>query len=700
MMDDLFLDSARSDVARSHNHSQSDNDILSDAPPSILDADQREGVSSDAALTLISAGAGTGKTTTLVHRIVRLINSGTPANGILAVTFTRYAASEMKNRAIALGGSSVRGVFFGTIHALAAAIVRRWPLAAGLRDNRFAIIDDDEQLRLIRSIMKSSHDGDYMFEAKDPSRFVRDRIQQWKENGLLFRHFEDDDRPDLSHEDEGVFNIWRDYHETMTSGNLVEFADLAPMATLVLRSSHEAGNYEFPRIKHVLVDEWQDTNASQIEFISMLTSAGAKLTVVGDDDQSLYSFRGAIPNLMDRTHQIFPEIAARGMCRVNLVTNRRCTREILKPANLIVDYNPRHEPKVLNANKSGEIPVVKAYTSYTKEAEGVARDIEHLISDGVNPENISILVRTHSVAGDFDHALYARGIPHIVAAGINFADRAEVKDVLSYLRLCFNPRHEMAFERIAARPARGLGPASVKAVIAYVREHNAPIHDALTALSSANGLREQARIGAEDLGIKLSYLVEADRAGEETLDMINYIINDINYLSCAPEEFSARMNFLASLDRLRKIAAEYPVLSNFLDTMAISSESDIRSGGKVYIGTLHGAKGLEWDHVFLPCFEEGIFPSPMALRSEGCPDGDGFSNPWSKPSQGGLYEERRLAHVGMTRAKIAFHVSYSGFRIQYNKKNSCRPSRFLKEAEMEVPRPQKVISKRKGASFD
>ena len=658
-----------------------------------LDPAQRQGVEAGGGLLVVLAGAGTGKTRVLTTRAVRLVRDGLDPRRLVAATLTRKAAAEMRERSEALGGPSMAGARFGTLHSLAVRVLREHPEAAGLASADFLIADDDEVAEVVGEALDATGalgaavEGEEKEWAAERRKLVRSagrRISRWKENGLTPEAVADPDRERRGEEDEAYAAVYLRYAERMAERGLLDFGDLTMLAVRALETSPAALEAVAGRIGHLMVDEFQDTNAVQLRMIRLLSSRGADVTVVGDDDQSLYSFRGAIPRLMEQVAEFLPEVAARGLATVRLETNYRCTDDVLGPANLLVDHNPRAEPKVLASGRNGTPVTVSAHPSDVAEAEEVARRVQALVSAGADPGEIAVLVRSRAAASEIGTALVKHRVPHVMQAGTGFMDRAEVKDLLAYLKLALDPAHDLAFQRIAARPTRGLGPAAVDAVVERARGGGLALHEALSAMSASGQLKGAAKAGGAQLGRHLAALREAAGTGEAVEDLLRFVADTVGYLDWARAQKEPPATLASSLDVLLEISRTKATLAEFMDDLAASDSSEERARGAVHVGTLHGSKGLEWDHVLMPAFEEKVLPSERALE-----DGNQRhdpEDPWCTTSAGGLAEERRLAHVGLTRARLSAHVSFATMRKQFGRPQPAKPSRFLREAELEVPR--------------
>lgn len=657
-----------------------------------LDDAQRAGVVAGEGLTVIEAGAGTGKTRTLTTRIAALLRAGESPFGIVASTFTRDASIQMRQRALTLGVPGTGLVRICTLHALAAAVLRRHWAAAGLVSADFIIADPDEKREVVTEAVEASgllgampvgDEAAWKQARKETVRQAMSFIDRWKENGLTVADILDPERERRSEAEEAMAAIYVAYQERLSARNLLDFGDLGLAAVRVLQTDAAALREEAGSIGWLMIDEWQDTNRLQLRFVALLSSLGANVTVVGDDDQSLYSWRGAIPRLMERTPEFLPEVASRGLHRVRLVTNRRCTDQILAPANMMVDYNPRAEPKELRSGRNGSPVTVAAHASDVAEAADTAKRLGKLIASGVEAREIAVLVRGKRVLDELGKVLVKNRIPHAMQAGTSFLERSEVLDVLAYLKLALDPGQDLAFQRIAARPTRGLGPAAVKEILSSSSARRIPIHEALSALADGGGLKGAAREGASRMARHLSTMADACRMDEPSEDIVRYVLDTVGYLEWARGK-DAPETLDASARTLIEMARDQPRLVDLLTDVSVSGDAEQRADGAVHVGTLHGSKGLEWDHVFLVGFEDDIIPSPRSI--EEAETASDSSDPWCVSGGGGLEEERRLAHVGLTRARMSVHVSFAGIRRVFGKPKPAKPSRLLHEAELEVPR--------------
>ena len=664
-----------------------------------LDGPQAEAASAGTGLLSVIAGAGTGKTTTLTARLAWLVGGrGADPRRIVATTFTRQAALEMRHRAVLRAGDALAGVTVCTLHSLAAAVARRHWQAAGLPGPDLLVADADEIRQLVTEAVDSSgvagpvpcrEDGDAVQMRRSFVKLCIRKISRWKENGLGATEAVDPSRPRRTAEDEDCAAVYAAFQEAMAERGLVDFGDLTMAAVRALESDPVILEEETGRIEWFLLDEAQDTNLVQLSLIRLLTSRCLGVTAVGDPDQSLYSFRGAIPGFMDRLPVLLPGVAARGFRTVPLVVNRRCTDEILSAANMLVDYNRRPEPKVLVSGRSGPVPEVHAYANDREEGEAAAEWAAALILAGADPEGIAVLGRTKTVLGPVGLGMVTRRVRHAMQAGTGFMDRTEVRDVLAYLKLAMNPSLDTAFMRVAARPTRDVGPGAVARVLAEASARDIPIHSALAvAAEPGRGMNAPGRAGASLLGVHLEALAHGARSAETSERMVRFVLDDIGYSDWAARQADPPATLLASLEGLLDMAREQPSFADFLSDISLLANPEDRAVGAVHVGTLHGSKGLEWDHVLIVGVEEGLLPSKMSMdeasRFSGDPD-----DPWETASTGGIEEERRLAHVGLTRARLTARMSFAAARGPASFRREGKPSRFLREAELEVPRPRR-----------
>ena len=673
-----------------------------------LDGPQAEAATAGTGLLSVPAGAGTGKTTMLTARLAWLVRGrGADPRRIVATTFTRQAALEMRDRAAARGGDALAGCTVCTLHSLAARVARRHWEAAGLPGPDLLVADADEIRQLVSGAVDAAgvagpapprEDQEAIQARRSFVKLCIRKISRWKENGLTAAEAADASRPRRSAEDEDCAAVYVAFQEAMAERGMVDFGDLTMAAVRALSSDPAILDGETDRIEWFLLDEAQDTNLVQLALIRLLTSRCLGVTAVGDPDQSLYSFRGAIPDFMDRLPLLLPAVAARGFRAVPLVVNRRCTDGVLAPANMLVDHNRRRDPKVLASGRAGPAPEVASYATDREEGEAAADWAAALIAAGADPEGIAVLGRTKTVLGPVGLGMVSRRVRHAMQAGTGFMDRTEVRDVLAYLKLAMNPSLDTAFMRVAARPTRDVGPGAVARVLSVAAARGIPIHSALAVASEpGQGMNAPGRAGASLLGVHLESLAHAARSAETSERIVRFVFDEIRYSDWAFRQPDAPGTLKASLEGLLDMAREQPSFADFLSEISLLANPEDRAVDAVHVGTLHGSKGLEWDHVLIVGCEEGLLPSKMSMD-----EASGFSgdpdDPWETASTGGIEEERRLAHVGLTRARHTARMSFAAARGPAAFRKEGRPSRFLREAELEIPRPKRPMVQAKPAA--
>jgi DNA helicase-2/ATP-dependent DNA helicase PcrA len=660
-----------------------------------LDNEQKNAVFSTDGIVRVMAGAGTGKTTTLQSRISYLIDSEKcNPNEILAVTFTNKAAREIKERVEkVIGEHKANKIRMGTFHALSLKLLRKYYALGGLKNSHFNILDDDDVLKLFSiASEKSKAFGHYTAPEKKSEmnekeyeslcsiskkefekgfkNFVKDsknKILRWKESGLTLEQAKSEISSRCSIQDEMFVRVYEYYQYELESRNSCDFADLILKVVSLLENNTDILDKESKRIKYLLVDEFQDTNMLQYKWLKLLSRYYGNLFVVGDLDQSLYSFRGSAPQIMENLKE-------ETTSDISLKTNRRCTQEILDPANLLVDLNKREEPKVLNSEKSGDSVKVVYATNEFAEANQICSQINELLNKGVDVSDIAILARASHVLNPIEKALLKKGIQYTLVGGKSIVEREEVKDMIAYMKLAVDPYNDLAFERIANKPTRGLGPASIEYLLNYASNNSMSFDEVclVTADDSSNGvIRKKAREKLSELGGFISNISNAYEMGVPPMTILSAIYNDTGYYEYLKEKKDNFTEREANVDFLHSHTQDFVDLADFLQEFSLMSDEDSLDDG-VRLSTIHASKGLEFQHVFLPAWEDGIIPSARSLKET---PGD-VSDPWIGPPIGGCEEERRIAHVAITRAKESVTISYSDKRG--NRKS--KPSRFIYES--------------------
>jgi DNA helicase-2/ATP-dependent DNA helicase PcrA len=619
-----------------------------------LNTAQSEAVKTLDGPLLVLSGAGTGKTRVLTSRLAELVASGTakPRN-ILAVTFTNKAAREMKLRVTSLVGPMAEQVWLGTFHALAAKMLRRHADLVGLRSD-FTILDTDDQIRLLKQLMEAED----IDPKRWPARMLGGVISRWKDRGLPPEKVGLAEAGDIANG--RVRSLYERYQKRLITLNAVDFGDLLlHMLSIFTTHADVLADYQ-NRITHIMVDEYQDTNVAQYLWLRLLTGNRNNLCCVGDDDQSIYGWRGAEVGNILRFESDFS-----GAKTVRLEENYRSTGHILAAASKIIARNETRLGKTLYTSADdGEKLRVNGYWDGPDEARNIASQIETMMKDGVHLSQIAVLVRAGFQTREFEERFIAIGLPYRVV-GARFYERAEIRDAIAYLRLIAQPADDLAFERIINTPKRGLGTASLQAVHIQARSSDKPLLAAAIDLVQTEELRPAARhaLGSFVQDIKRW----RDLAGStHQADLAKMVLDESGYtqmwqLDKSPDAEGR----LENLTELINAMQDFDSLQGFLEHIALVTDGDADpEHGEVTLMTLHAAKGLEFDAVFLPGWEEGVFPSQRTMDENGAV---------------GLEEERRLAYVGITRARRDLFISFANSRRIHGQWQSSIPSRFVQE---------------------
>ncbi|MCB2100465.1 MAG: UvrD-helicase domain-containing protein [Rhodobacterales bacterium] len=628
------------------------------SPPYLetLNESQRQAVEAVEGPVLVLAGAGTGKTRVLTTRLAHILLLGRAHPGeMLAVTFTNKAAREMKDRVAALLHRPVEGWWVGTFHALGARILRRHAEVVGLKPN-FSILDDDDQVRLIKQLMEARK----IDPKKWPPRTQLGVIQRWKDRGLMPAAVSDAEGGDYA---EGqTLELYADYQERLRSLNAADFGDLLLLCLELFKIDGETLRHYQRQFRYILVDEYQDTNVAQYLWLRALAQGHRNICCVGDDDQSIYSWRGAEVGNILRFETDFP-----GATVVRLERNYRSTPHILAAASGLIAHNQDRLGKTLWTDvNEGEKVRVRGVWDGQEEARVVGEEMEALQAKGASLNDMAVLVRAGFQTREFEERLITLGLPYRVIGGPRFYERQEIRDAIAYLRVVHQPDDDLAFERIVNVPKRGLGAASLQIVNIYARAEGLPLTAAARRLLETEELKPKARATLRALlddfdrwrGLLHNHVPHPDLAGR--------ILDESGYTDMWRQ--SKAIEAPGRLDNLREMVAalaEFESLQAFLEHVSLVMENEeSQDGAKVTLMTLHAAKGLEFDTVFLPGWEEGLFPHQRALDDGGV---------------GGLEEERRLAYVGLTRARARAHVLHAANRLVYGQWQTAIPSRFVGE---------------------
>jgi DNA helicase-2/ATP-dependent DNA helicase PcrA len=622
-----------------------------------LNPEQREAVETLDGPLLVLAGAGTGKTRVLTTRFAHLLLTGRAAPGqVLGVTFTNKAAREMRERIAAIIGRPVEGLWLGTFHALCARMLRRYAERVGLRSN-FTILDTDDQLRLLKQVMEA--------ERIDPKRWPAQgmlaEIQRWKDRALTPAAV-------TPSEDSGFANgrgrdLYAAYQRRLVELNAADFGDLLLHVTELLKREADVLEEAHRRFRYILVDEYQDTNLIQYLWLRLLAQKHRNICCVGDDDQSIYSWRGAeIENIL-RFERDFP-----GAKIVRLERNYRSTAPILAAASALIAHNEGRLGKTLRpagTGGEGEKVEVHALWDSEEEARAVGSRIEALRREGHALAEIAILVRAGFQTRAFEERMITLGIPYRVIGGLRFYERAEIRDAMAYMRVLHQPADDLAFERIVNVPKRGLGDAALRVLHETARREAVPLARAAERVAQSDALKGRPRAALAQLLRDVErWRAMLDREGH--VATVAAMLDESGYTEMWRQDKSPEApGRLDNLRELLRAIADFDTLAGFLEHVALVMENDeAAEGDRVSLMTLHAAKGLEFDTVFLPGWEEGLFPNQRALDEGGAKS---------------LEEERRLAYVGLTRARRRAIVSWAANRRIYANWQSCIPSRFLEE---------------------
>jgi DNA helicase-2/ATP-dependent DNA helicase PcrA len=628
-----------------------------------LNEPQRQAVEHLEGPLLVVAGAGSGKTRAITHRIAHLIATGTAgADQILAVTFTNKAAGEMKERVVALLGPEARRVWISTFHSFCARVLR--DNAEELNYKRtFSIYDEAESLALIKRIYK-----DIGIPESQPSfGTAQSRISRAKEKLLTPDDYLESAKDFL---EENVARVYSEYQRRLAKNQAFDFDDLLMKVVELFEKRLEIlGSYQ-DRFRYILVDEYQDTNHAQYRLVKLLAEKSRNLCVVGDDDQSIYAWRGAdISNILD-FEKDYPEAKI-----VKLEQNYRSTQVILDSAWRVVSRNMGRMEKRLYTKKDGGDKVTLLLCGDERdEAEAIVEKIRLGMIYDKAPSDFAVLYRTNAQSRVIEDILRYKGIPYTIVGGVRFYERAEVKDVLAYLRLLVNPSDNMAMLRIINSPKRGVGKTSVAKLDKFAAEKGIPILEALSLPLDEVGIKGKAKAELERLAatvIKISLSIDKIKPQ----DVAARIITETGYLRALEDEKTPEADVRA--DNVKEVVAgiaeyveenEAPTLAGFLEEVALLTDIDTldSSSSMVTLMTLHAAKGLEFDTVFLAGMEDGLFP---------------LARSFDEPAD--LEEERRLCYVGMTRAKNKLYLSMAGFRRRWGDFTGG-PSMFLKDIPEEL----------------
>ena len=625
-----------------------------------LNPEQRQAVETTEGPLLVLSGAGTGKTKVLTTRLAYILSTlpVQPWN-CLVVTFTNRAANEMKERVQNLIGDMVNSVWLGTFHRICVKILRAHAELVGLHAN-FTILGEDDQKRLIKHIIENEGLDEKKYT---PQSFV-ERISRLKDKGLTVEKAAQTFRSTV------LLQVYQKYQARLIELNCVDFGDILLYTLTLLMSNPDVLKIYQEKFKYIMVDEYQDTNVTQYLFLRLLSQQSRNLCCVGDDDQSIYSWRGAeIENIM-RFQKDFEDARI-----IRLERNYRSTANILNAASALIAHNKTRLGKTLKVAENSpaaniandKIKLLSLYNG-EEEAKWIADEIEALHRNGTAYSDMAVLVRTAFQTREFEEKFISEAIPYQVIGGPKFYERAEIRDILAYFRVIVQPNDDLAFERIINKPARGIGAKTVEKLQQTAREEHTSMFAAVQSLLDKGGLSGKAKANLEDLVQKFG---EWRRIVSlvDPADLAEDVINDSGYMEMLKNDSAAesegRIENLRELINVMTDTEHYPTMSEFLEHVSLVMDNDSNlDSNKVMLITLHSAKGLEFDTVFLPGWEEELFPHKKSLDEGGAES---------------LEEERRLAYVALTRAKRKLYITTTINRRIYGEWRNNEPSRFLNE---------------------
>lgn len=620
-----------------------------------LNDQQRRAVTHESGPLLILAGAGSGKTKTLTHRIAYLVREKKVLpSRILAVTFTNKAAREMRSRLAEMLGESAEDRHFmpwmGTFHSICVRLLRYDGQAMGISP-RFVIYDEDDRLTVIKQLMKRQGLTDRDLKP----RSVGAMISKAKNNLQTAEDYADSARGPA---EQRVAAIFVDYERTLETAQALDFDDLLIKAVRLLSDHSTVRSKWRQQFEHILIDEYQDTNAVQYALIKMLINEDQNICVVGDDAQSIYSFRGADYTNILNFERDFP-----GTTVVKLEQNYRSTEEILTLANALIQHNTQRTDKRLWTElKGGSEPKLWQVYSEAEEGARVAQEIWQQVNAGRSYNDVAVLYRTNAQSYAVERALREHHIPYKIVGGLRFLDRAVVKDVIAYLRLLFQSYDRVSFQRIVGVPKRGVGAVSLQKFLNWNDGRESSIIEGLLAVDEAEGLTPRAKSPLRKLGELLQELQQG--LDGSPADILEAIIEKTGYGQYINDGTDKAEERLENLGVLIAEAKAYADVATFLEEMSLMSSSDDEADEEVTLMTLHAAKGLEFPVVFMVGMEEGLLPHARVFDTGKMDD---------------IEEERRLCYVGVTRAREELFVTCASSRTQFGQIGYNMPSRFLSE---------------------
>jgi len=622
---------------------------------SSLNKQQKDAVLNINGPTLVVAGAGSGKTKVLTSRLAYLVEQKIAwPNQILCVTFTNKAAKEMRDRVIKFLDGKLNSLsWLGTFHSISAKFLRRHAEAVGLKSN-FTILDTDDQKKLIKNICK----GENIDAKKISPQFIIALIDQWKNRGLLPENVKLTKKNIFENQ---ILKVYKIYQTKIRDLNACDFGDLILYCVKLFEENSDIRNIYSNNFKYILVDEYQDTNFIQNKWLNLIVNKNKNICCVGDDDQSIYSWRGAeIKNFLS-FDKVYPD------CKIfRLEQNYRSTKNILDTASFLISHNKdRLGKKLWSDGEKGDLVKLNCYKNGKEEARGVGNIIEENVKKNNSLNEIAILVRAIYQTREFEERFLKIGVNYRIIGGIKFYERAEVKDAICYLRIINQKFDDLAFERILNIPRRGLGESTLKRLHDFSSKNKICLEDSARKLLEINEFKPKVKSAIKHL-LTLINKWRSDIKKNKHFDLLKIVLDESGYSEMLKNKKDLdNENRVENLKELLRAMHDYDNLQGFLEHVALASSIDQEwEDEKVNVMTMHGAKGLEFDTVFLPGWEENLFPHQKSLEEKG---------------DIALEEERRLAYVGITRAKKRAYISFAMQRAWHGDWIDSLPSRFINE---------------------
>jgi len=620
-----------------------------------LNKEQKEAVLSTEGPNLIVAGAGSGKTRVLTTRLAHIINSKKAwANQILCVTFTNKASKEMQSRVLKYVSEKSTAVpWLGTFHSISVKFLRRHAEAIGLKGN-FTIIDTLDQKKIVKNICKAEE----IDAKKITPQFILSFIDKWKNKGLFPEDVKEEKFTGL---EKSIFKVYKIYQSKIRDLNACDFGDLILYCVKLFENNSDIRQIYTNNFKYILVDEFQDTNFIQNKWLNLLVNDNQNICCVGDDDQSIYSWRGAeIKNFLT-----FDTIYKN--CKIfKLEQNYRSTKNILETASALISHNNgRVEKKLWSSAQQGEKVKLSCYQTGREEAEAISGISEKKLKNKYSLNDVAILVRAIYQTREFEERFLKVGLGYRVLGGTKFYERAEVKDAVAYLRIINQKYDDLALERVIGTPRRGIGESTLNQLYSFGNQNKLCLEDSIKKNFETDSLKPKMKTSLVQL-IKMIEKWRLDSDTNKHYDLLKIVLDESGYSEMLKNKKDIENeNRLENIKELLRAMHDYDNLQSFLEHVALATSIDKEwEGEKINLMTMHAAKGLEFDVVFLPGWEEGLFPHQKSLEEKG---------------DSGLEEERRLAYVGLTRAKKEVYLSFAMKRSYHGEWMDALPSRFVNE---------------------